>query len=76
MAMLSKEEKKELLRLSVSAQLRKDFRMIKMHSDISRKKGFLNNNMDFYLRFLTVSNAFANHKQKKFQKMKGENFRI
>ena len=29
-----------------------------------------------YLRFLTVTNAFANHRQKLFRKIEGSNFRI
>ena len=66
MAKLNLEEKTELLRLSRSKRLRKDLRGL-------QKKSL---HVDLYLRFLTSTNAFANHKMKPFRKIKGDNFKL
>ena len=75
MARLSKEEKQEFLRLAASAQLNRDFKAIKKISALYRAKSCAGN-LDDYLRFLNLSNAFVNHKRKKLHKIKGRIFRI
>ena len=72
MAKLKKAEIRELLRLSASAKLRSDFQAL--HSNRSRLENKFN--IDLYIRFLTISNAFANHAPKKLRKMIGDNFRM
>lgn len=75
MGILSKKEKEELLRLSRSAKLRKDFQKIREN----RFRCRLNNSkitLDDYIKFLTISNLFANHRQKPFRKIEGRNFKI
>ena len=72
MVRLSREEKDELLRLAGSKELKEDFRKIKNKNMISgQKDGSL---IDNYIKFLTVSNSFANHAQKPFKKITGDNF--
>ena len=75
MAKLSKEEKQEFLRLAGSVELKKDFRAIKKIAALYRARGAAVD-LDSYLKFLSVSNAFVNHRRKKFRKIKGETFRI
>jgi hypothetical protein len=72
MAMLSKAEKRELLRLAASTQLRKDFALMR-ETNLSRSRK-LAANADNYLKFVTFTNAFANHKRKKFRKITGNHF--
>ena len=72
MAKLKKAEIRELLRLSASSKLRSDFQALR--SNRSRLENKFN--IDLLLRFLTISNAFANHAAKKFRKMTGNNFRM
>lgn len=75
MAGLSREEKQEFLRLARSSKLRKDFRDIEENRRVRlKKKG--NNYLDRYIRFLTISNAFINHKPKPFRKIEGNNFKM
>lgn len=75
MRILSRSEKLELLKLSRSLQLRKDFQIIKKNRYASViKKGKVD--LDEYIKFLTFSNAFANHKQKPFREINGDNFKI
>ena len=75
MAKLSEEEKQELLRLSASPELKKDFRAIKKAAASYRARTSTDN-LDDYLKFLSLTNAFVNHKRKKFHKIKGGIFRM
>lgn len=69
MAVLSEEEKEELLKLSCSVQLKNDLQNIRKNRYIPfMRKGKIN--LDKYIKFLTLSNAFTNHKQKPFKKNK------
>ena len=72
-ARLSKKEKKELIRLSRSPQLREDMRRIKSSSS---SKGGNILSLDEYIEFLTAANAFANHQMKPFRKIEGKKFKI
>jgi len=75
MKMLSKEEKDELLKLSRCVQLKKDFQNIRKNRYIPfMRKGTIDLNK--YVEFLTLSNAFTNHKQKPFRKIEGDNFKL
>ena len=70
MAILTKTEKKELLRAAHSKSLRKDFKIMEKN----KRRYFSLMNADDYIRFATLSNAFINHKRKKFRKIKGNKF--
>ena len=75
MALLSSEEKEELLRLSRSEQLKNDFRrMLKNQQRHLKKVG--TTDLDSYIAFVTAANAFANHSMKAFRKMQGDNFKL
>ena len=75
MAKLSKEEKQEFLRLAGSAELKKDFKAIKKIAALYRARSCAND-LDSYVKFLTLSNAFIDHRRKKFRRIKGKSFRI
>ena len=68
MSHLSNEEKDELIALSRSAQIKNDFQIKKknQHEHISR---YGNYDVDSYIRFLTSTNAFVNHRIKPFKKI-------
>ncbi len=68
-AKLSKEEKRELLLLSKSSDLKNDMREIRKIND-------QNFSLDSYIEYLTLSNLFANHERKPFKKIKGNLFKI
>lgn len=73
--MLSREEKEELLRLSRSPQLRRDFRIVRKNREqFFMKKGKVD--IDKYIKFLTAANAFINHSLKPFRKIEGNNFKL
>ena len=75
MEILSKEEKEEFLKSSRCLQLKKDFQNIEKNRSIHfAKKGKIS--LDKYIEFLTLSNTFANHKQKPFRKIEGNNFKL
>ena len=75
MGSLSKEEKEEFLKLSRCLQLEEDFQNIERNRSIHfAKKGKVS--LDKYVEFLTLSNNFANHKQKPFRKIEGNNFKL
>ena len=75
MAHLSNEEKDELIELSRSVQLKNDFQIMKknQHAHMSR---YGNYDLDSYIRFLTSTNAFADHRRKPFKKIEGDNFKL
>jgi hypothetical protein len=75
MAHLSNEEKDELIELSRSAQLKNDFQIMKInqHEHISIYGTY---DLDTYIRFLTSTNAFADHRRKPFKKIEGNNFKL
>ena len=72
MGMLSKEEKKELLKLSKSLKLREDFQNTKTNS-LSKKEKI---DLDDYIKFLTITNALIDNRPKPFKKIEGDNFAI
>lgn len=75
MARLSREEKQEFLRLAHSSELRKDFLVVEENCrHISKKEG--KGYLERYIKFLTTSNAFVNHKPKPFKKIEGKNFKM
>jgi len=68
MAMLSEEEKNEMMRLSGSSSLRQDMEYLATH----RHNPVVSNgsvDMDRLLEFLTEFNEFINHKPKPFKPM-------
>ena len=69
--MLSDEEKQELLKLSQSEKIRSDMQYL---SNFKNRKGTCT--IDTYIRFLTVTNAFMNHKRKKFKRIEGDCFKL
>lgn len=72
MVQLSREEKEELLNLSSSAQVNKDFQVIKQN-----QSRLLNRcSIDRYIIFLSVSNSFIGHRLKTFKKIEGDNFKL
>jgi hypothetical protein len=75
MGILSKEEKEEFLKSSRSLQLKEDFQNIRNNRYLYfTKEGKIS--LDKYVEFLTLSNNFANHKQKPFRKIEGNNFKL
>ncbi|MBU2103218.1 MAG: hypothetical protein ABH865_07190 [Candidatus Omnitrophota bacterium] len=75
MAKLTNEEKQELLSVAASSRVRQDFRALRQNRTVLSKKN-RTGNLEEYLHFLTVSNAFANHALKPLDKMVGSNFRM
>ena len=71
MEKLGKKEKAELLRLASSVSLKRDLRSLKTRRIAGNTK-----NVDLYLKFLNVANAFAGHTQKTFRKIQGHYFKI
>jgi hypothetical protein len=72
--MLSKKEKKELLKLAYSSQIKKEFQIMKSNRcRFLIEKGV---DLDKYISFLTLSNYFADHTPKPFKKIEGNNFKI
>lgn len=72
MAKISEEEKREMLSLSKSEKLRRDFQKIEKN-----RKMFLKNlSPDEYIRFLSFFNKFIRHKGKSVEKMEGKNFKL
>jgi len=69
--MLSDEEKQELLQSAQSEKIRSDMQCL---SNFKNKKGTCT--VDTYIRFLTVTNAFVNHKRKKFKRIEGDCFKL
>lgn len=67
MARLKKIEKEELRQLASSGKFKQDMRGARPRKTYT---------IDEYIRFLTVSNAFANHAHKKFVKMTGNSFKM
>ena len=68
MALLSENEKKEMLRLSMSSSLREDAAYLTAH----RHNPLIINgkiDMDRLIEFLTGYNEFINHKPKPFKPM-------
>ena len=75
MGMLGKKENDEFLKSSRYLQLKKDFQNIEKNRSVHfAKKGKIS--LDKYVEFLTLSNTFANHKQKPFRKIQGNNFKL
>lgn len=75
MGKLSKKEKEELLQLSASFELRKDFANIRNNrAAYFASRGA--NNIDSFIEFLNFSNAFINHRGKIFKKISGRKFKI
>ena len=74
MAILSKEEKRELLGLVHSPKLRKDFRRIKKNRRLFPDRE-TQADLDKYMKFLAVCGAFVNHTKKPFRRMDGDNFK-
>jgi len=72
--MLNKEEKDELLALAGSSQMRRDFQIVRTNHAMNLKNADVG--LDNYIEFLTFSNFFANHNQRPFKKIKGDNFKI
>jgi hypothetical protein len=75
MAILSKEEKQELLRFARSSKLKRDFQFIKSGyraSLLERREV----NLDEYIKFLTFCSSFVGHKPKPFKKIEGSIFKI
>jgi hypothetical protein len=75
MALLSSEEKEELLRLSRSEQLKHDFRSMRENQRRHLKKAGAVD-VDSYIAFVTAANAFSNHSMKAFRKIRGDNFKL
>lgn len=75
MGTLNKEEKEELLKLSRSVRLKEDFQTIRKNRNYIFK-GKDEINLDRFIKFLTIANAFANHKKKPFKKIEGNNFKL
>ena len=75
MAHLSNEEKDELIELSRSAQLKNDFQIMKknQHEHIGIYGKY---DLDTYIRFLTSTNAFADHRRKPIKKIEGNHFKL
>ncbi|GMT48437.1 MAG: hypothetical protein IEMM0007_2003 [bacterium] len=68
MAVISENEKRELLRLAESSSLRKDMR----HLSSNRHNPFIRDgkvDVDAYIEFVTQYNEFINHEPKAFKPM-------
>ena len=75
MAHLSNEEKDELIELSRTAQIKNDFQTMKKNQhDLIKRNGTYD--LDNYIKFLTSTNAFADHRRKPFKKIEGDNFKL
>ena len=75
MEILSKEEKEEFLKSSRCLQLKEDFQNIRNNRYLYfTKEGKIS--LDKYVKFLSLSNSFTNHKQKPFRKIEGNNFKL
>lgn len=75
MGILSKEEKEEFLKSSRCLQLEKDFHHIRNNRYLYfAKEGKIN--LDKYVKFLSLSNSFSNHKKKPFRKIEGNHFKL
>ncbi len=73
--LISREEKQELLELSRSLRLKKDLQIIKKNCYMPFiKEGKID--LDKYIKFLTLCNAFINHNLKPFRKIEGDDFKI
>ncbi len=72
MAKLSDSEKKELLDVSRSSQLRHDMRILKMNREYLVQN--LPNALDEYIEFLNETNALIGHTPKSFKAITGEHF--
>jgi hypothetical protein len=75
MAHLSDQEKDELIALARSVQLKNDFQIMKQNQH-EHSKRIANYDVDNYMKFLTSTNAFANHRKKPSKKIKGDNFKL
>ena len=73
MAKLSDAEKKELLELSRSSQLRHDMRVLRMNQE-KLIQDDTSNTVDRYIQFLNETNELMDHKPKKFKEMRGKFF--
>lgn len=75
MGILSKEEKEEFLNSSRCLQLEKDFNHMRSNRSLYLSKdGKVN--LDTYVKFLSLSNSFSNHKKKPFRKIEGNHFKL
>jgi hypothetical protein len=75
MARLTKIQKLELLALSRSGKLRKDFEMMRKNQALLIKRN-LKNSPGLYLEFLKFASNFCNVKRKPFEKMEGRQFKL
>ena len=75
METLNKEEKEELLELSHSDRLKEDFQNIRNNRN-QILKGKDDFDLDTFIKFLTQTNAFANHKKKPFKRIEGNKFKL
>lgn len=75
MAHLSDEEKEELIASALNIQLKNDFtEMRKRHYEYFKKISPCD--LDSYIKFLTSTNAFANHAKKPLKLIDGDNFKL
>ncbi|MBI5639742.1 MAG: hypothetical protein HZA17_04885 [Nitrospirae bacterium] len=75
MALLSEDEKKEMLRLAGSLSLKEDMEYLSSHRhNPAIKDGKID--MDRLLEFLTEFNEFINHQPKPFRKIIDEDMRL
>lgn len=75
MKRLTEEEKKELLDMAQSSQIKKDFREMKNNSRrLFLKKGKDMAGVDDFIKFLSFYDCFGNHPQKPFREIKGDKF--
>lgn len=72
MARISEEEKREWLEAAHSSSVKKDFENMRRNSRRFNAKKKCS--ADDFLRFLMFCDKFANHPQKPFKKMTGNNF--
>jgi len=72
--MLSKDERQEIMHLVQSQKFNQDMRKVKRNHNDSKINRLID--IDNYIKFLNVANAFTNHRIKSLKKIQGENFKI
>ena len=75
MGILSKEEKEEFLNSSHCLRLEKDFNHMRNNRFLYLSKDS-KVNLDKYIKFLSLSNSFINHRKKPFRKIEGNHFKL
>lgn len=70
MKILKKSECEEFKRVATNKSLFKDMKEIKKH------KFKFDNDVDSFISFLSIMNSLANHQNKKFKIISGNNFLI